>query len=152
MTSLRELQWGAQHGPHAAMDHREPVQLAHGAARVAGGSASAEQQLRMWVESNYTHIPLRAKDTGTKLERLFASYTSAARLCTRGSSVRSFSARCSRGYIRASGLTKTRRARSVGSTCCMRPDTKRLAACVGTSELFFSPPKNNHDSFFLLFF
>ena len=30
------------------------------------------------------------------------------RLCTRGSSVRSFSARCSRGYIRASGLTKKR--------------------------------------------
>ncbi len=39
---------------------------------------SAEQQLRSWVESNYMHIPLRAKDTGTKLERLFASYTSAA--------------------------------------------------------------------------
>jgi hypothetical protein len=69
---------GPQHGPHAAMDHREPVQLAHAAARVAGVSVSAEQQLRSWVESNYTHIPLRAKDTGTKLERLFASYTSAA--------------------------------------------------------------------------
>jgi hypothetical protein len=69
---------GAQHGPRTPMAHQEPVQLAHGAARVAGGSASAEQQLRMWVESNYTHIPLRAKDTGTKLERLFASYTSAA--------------------------------------------------------------------------
>ena len=72
---------GAQHGPHAVVAHHAPVQRAHGATRVAGGSASAEQQLRMWVESNYTHIPLRAKDTGTKLERLFASYTSAAPAC-----------------------------------------------------------------------
>ena len=39
---------------------------------------SYEEQLRAWVESNYTHIPLRAKDTGTKLESLFAAYTSAA--------------------------------------------------------------------------
>ena len=39
---------------------------------------SYEEQLRAWVESNYTHIPLRAKDTGTKLEALFAAYTSAA--------------------------------------------------------------------------
>ena len=68
---------GPQHGPRAPMAHQEPVQPAHGAARVAGGSASAEQQLRMWVESNYTHIPLRAKDAGTKLERLFAAYISA---------------------------------------------------------------------------
>jgi hypothetical protein len=66
---------GAQHGQHTVTAHHEPVQQA---TRVAGVSVTAEQQLRSWVESNYTHIPLRAKDTGTKLERLFASYTSAA--------------------------------------------------------------------------
>ena len=55
-------------------------------------------------------------------------------LCTRGSSVRFFSAKCSRGYIRASGLTKTRRARSVGSTCFVRQCTKRCAACVGKTS------------------
>jgi hypothetical protein len=66
---------GPQHGPNAAVAHHAPVQRA---TRVAGVSVSAEQQLRSWVESNYTHIPLRAKDTGTKLDRLFASYTSAA--------------------------------------------------------------------------
>ncbi len=37
-----------------------------------------EGRLRAWVESNYTHIPLREKDTGTKLEALYAAYTSAA--------------------------------------------------------------------------
>ena len=37
-----------------------------------------EGRLRAWVESNYTHIPLREKDTGTKLEALFSAYASAA--------------------------------------------------------------------------
>ena len=36
-----------------------------------------EGRLRAWVESNYTHIPLREKDTGTKLEALFGAYASA---------------------------------------------------------------------------
>jgi hypothetical protein len=36
-----------------------------------------EGRLRAWVESNYTHIPLREKDTGTKLEALFGAYTTA---------------------------------------------------------------------------
>jgi hypothetical protein len=36
-----------------------------------------EGRLRAWVESNYTHVPLREKDTGTKLEGLFGVYTSA---------------------------------------------------------------------------
>jgi hypothetical protein len=36
-----------------------------------------EGRLRAWVESNYTHVPLREKDTGTKLEALFGVYTSA---------------------------------------------------------------------------
>jgi len=33
--------------------------------------------LRSWVEANYTRIPLREKDAGTKLETLFAAYTTA---------------------------------------------------------------------------
>jgi hypothetical protein len=37
-----------------------------------------EGRLRAWVEANYTHIPLREKDTGTKLEALFGAYASAA--------------------------------------------------------------------------
>ncbi len=34
-------------------------------------------RLRSWVESNYTHVPLREKDAGTKLEALFGAYTAA---------------------------------------------------------------------------
>ena len=37
-----------------------------------------EGRLRSWVEANYTHIPLREKDTGTKREALLGAYTSAA--------------------------------------------------------------------------
>jgi hypothetical protein len=40
-------------------------------------SQTPEGRLRAWVEANYTHIPLREKDTGTKLEALYAAYTSA---------------------------------------------------------------------------
>ncbi len=29
----------------------------------------------MWVEESYAHVPLREKDTGTKLEVLYAAYT-----------------------------------------------------------------------------
>jgi hypothetical protein len=36
-----------------------------------------EGRLRAWVESNYTHVPLREKDTGTKLEALFGAYATA---------------------------------------------------------------------------
>ena len=35
-----------------------------------------EGKLRVWVEENYTHVPLREKDGGTKLEVLYAAYTS----------------------------------------------------------------------------
>ena len=35
-----------------------------------------EGKLRAWVEANYTRIPLREKDTGTKLEALYAAYWS----------------------------------------------------------------------------
>jgi hypothetical protein len=37
-----------------------------------------EGRLRAWVESNYTHVPLREKDTGSKLEALHTAYASAA--------------------------------------------------------------------------
>ena len=31
-----------------------------------------EGKLRAWVEEHYSHVPLREKDTGTKLEALYA--------------------------------------------------------------------------------
>ena len=37
-----------------------------------------EGRLRSWVESNYTHIPLREKDTGTKLEAVFGAYSTSS--------------------------------------------------------------------------
>ena len=36
-----------------------------------------KDRLRSWVESNYTKVPLKEKDTGTKLEVLFSAYASA---------------------------------------------------------------------------
>jgi hypothetical protein len=39
---------------------------------------SPEGKLRAWVESNYTHVPLREKDTGTKLEAIYTAYTTAS--------------------------------------------------------------------------
>ena len=37
-----------------------------------------EGKLRAWVEEHYSHVPLREKDSGTKLEALYAAYTSAS--------------------------------------------------------------------------
>ena len=37
-----------------------------------------EGKLRAWVEEHYSHVPLREKDTGTKLEALYTAYTSCA--------------------------------------------------------------------------
>ena len=36
-----------------------------------------EGKMRAWVEGNYTHVPLKEKDTGTKLDTLYSAYTSA---------------------------------------------------------------------------
>jgi hypothetical protein len=36
-----------------------------------------EGKLRAWVEDNYSHVPLREKDSGSKLEALYTAYTSA---------------------------------------------------------------------------
>ena len=38
---------------------------------------SPEGKLHAWVERNYTHVPLREKDSGTKLQTLYAAYASA---------------------------------------------------------------------------
>ena len=38
---------------------------------------SEEAMLREWVDASYTRIPLREKDTGTKLEAIYRAYTSA---------------------------------------------------------------------------
>ena len=38
---------------------------------------SPEGKLHAWVERNYTHVPLREKDSGTKLHTLYAAYASA---------------------------------------------------------------------------
>jgi hypothetical protein len=35
-------------------------------------------QLRTWVDAHYTRIPLRAKDTGTKLMAVYAAYNAAS--------------------------------------------------------------------------
>ena len=35
-----------------------------------------EGKLRAWVEEHYSHVPLREKDTGTKLEALYTAYGS----------------------------------------------------------------------------
>ena len=37
-----------------------------------------EGKLRAWVEEHYSHVPLREKDSGTKLEALYTAYTSCA--------------------------------------------------------------------------
>jgi hypothetical protein len=36
-----------------------------------------DEKLRAWVEEHYAHVPLREKDTGTKLEALYSAYASA---------------------------------------------------------------------------
>ena len=58
---------------------------------------AAASRLRAWVESKYTHITYREKDTGTKLDVLFSAYAAASppvAAATRGLSGRSYSARC----------------------------------------------------------
>ncbi len=40
-------------------------------------TASPRAQLRTWVDAHYTRIPLRAKNTGTKLMDLYAAYAAA---------------------------------------------------------------------------
>ena len=49
-----------------------------GASRCKQSAQAAASRLRSWVESKYTHIAYREKDTGTKLEALHAAYTTAS--------------------------------------------------------------------------
>jgi hypothetical protein len=44
----------------------------------AAVAQTPEGKLRAWVEESYTHLPLREKDSGTKLEVLYAAYTAAS--------------------------------------------------------------------------
>ena len=39
---------------------------------------SQAAQLGAWVDARYTHVPLREKDTGTKLEALYGAYVAAS--------------------------------------------------------------------------
>jgi hypothetical protein len=39
---------------------------------------SEAAQLGAWVDARYAHVPLREKDTGTKLEALYAAYAAAS--------------------------------------------------------------------------
>ena len=40
-------------------------------------SQKPEGRLRAWVDANYERVPLREKDTGTKLDTLYTAYTTA---------------------------------------------------------------------------
>jgi hypothetical protein len=51
------------------------VLVPHAAAPVE--PVGEREKLRQWVEAHYTRVPLREKDTGTKLEALYTAYTTA---------------------------------------------------------------------------
>jgi hypothetical protein len=62
-------------GPRAGREAREAREAREGRepqseAVRARGAVTAEEKLRAWVDSKYTRIPLREKDTGSKLEAL----------------------------------------------------------------------------------
>ena len=40
----------------------------------AAVAQTPEGTLRAWVEESYTHVPLREKDSGTKLDALYSAY------------------------------------------------------------------------------
>jgi hypothetical protein len=44
----------------------------------AVAAQTPEGKLREWVEEHYTHVPLKEKDTGTKLEAIYAAYVATA--------------------------------------------------------------------------
>lgn len=67
---------GPPAGPVSSAGPAGPVGPA-GPAGPAAGTASPRAQLRAWVDAHYTRIPLRAKNTGTKLMELYAAYAAA---------------------------------------------------------------------------
>ncbi len=76
----------------------------------AAVAQTPEGKLHAWVDETYTHVPLREKDTGTKLEVLYAAYTAAQPPGTRQGAGESPSlARCSTrsSRIRIKNSTRT---------------------------------------------
>ena len=68
--------------PKAAHDRVRSESLSNLAPLVDSPAAapvpsSPSSLLRSWFDANYTRIPLREKDTGTKLEALYSAYTTA---------------------------------------------------------------------------
>ena len=55
-----------------------PFSAQRGSVRVRRGAMGPTDAtaLRAWVEENYTHVTLREKNAGTKLETLYTAYTS----------------------------------------------------------------------------
>ena len=44
----------------------------------AVAAQTPEGKLRAWVDANYTLVPLKEKDSGSKLDALFGAYTAAS--------------------------------------------------------------------------
>jgi hypothetical protein len=62
-------------GPREALEFGVPGETGEYVESGAGRpGASSEDKLRAWVESKYTHMELRDKDRGTKLEALHSAY------------------------------------------------------------------------------
>ena len=69
----------AEHAPQAHVPGGTPGCTPGGTGDAPHIAApTPETKLRAWVETNYTRISLREKDTGTKLEALYSAYASAA--------------------------------------------------------------------------
>ena len=68
------------HAPLAPLARDEPVSAVQHAREqpVSAVPVSPEDRLRAWVEEHYTHVPLREKDKGTKLEPLYTAYATSA--------------------------------------------------------------------------
>lgn len=68
-------------GPREVREAREAREAREYGEFVGGRTgeygSSDEEKLRAWVESKYTHIELRDKDMGTKLEALHSAYVRA---------------------------------------------------------------------------
>jgi hypothetical protein len=60
--------------PVRASPGEQGLQSQEASLRLAAVAQTPEGKLRAWVEENYSHVPLREKDSGTKLETLYASY------------------------------------------------------------------------------
>jgi hypothetical protein len=86
-----------------------------------------EGKLCAWIEEHYTHVPLREKDTGTKLEALYTAYASSAPRCMRRCSERSCSQSHSTPFSRTSARTRTQLA-PASRTCYADEATEKKEA------------------------